>query len=34
VLFASVADGLLVGVQWLLTPWRHSRDAAASTAVA
>jgi osmoprotectant transport system permease protein len=25
VLLAVVADALLVGVQWLLTPWRHSR---------
>ncbi|HWG72528.1 MAG TPA: ABC transporter permease [Acidimicrobiales bacterium] len=25
VAFAAVADGLLVGAQWLLTPWSHTR---------
>lgn len=30
VLFAAVADALLVGVQWLLTPWRHTRRATSS----
>lgn len=28
VAFAAVADLLLVGVQWVLTPWRHTRRSA------
>lgn len=34
VLFAAVADALLVGAQWALTPWRRHRAVAAPSTVA